>query len=753
MAVMIRAQVNGAVHLWSDEPTDIGEIYGPSAPTDVYLPRVVSLDEVRFGSDSPHGGYVRLTYGSLTLTHEVFTGRVGDWPPPRRLPIAVWYTTAPQHTKLFEGAAQLDRITATGVTYSLRPYDEFTVEAEDVEYKDTLVNIFSDACTTMGLTLDATGARASSPAISYVAKGKQLLINSLHHMASWACHRFWIEDATLYLSDLFVARGTAINLLSGDVADVQYSWNQPYRVYSADYVQPYVRNLMLSIQSVDGGTDHVLLAEAKFGRAQGGTLGAPAATVVSSSDPLYPVANLTDGNTATAWANNKTTNPVGGTAQVNIQIAVATGTIGEYALTARNATTPLAPARWDMYGNNVHTNVYQPMGSVESTGWGALEERRFPVPTDANWPVEVPGSYYYGDVFKVSPSCHRVYSTIWGSLRLIRSAVERPIITLTLPIPSVNGVDALSTPPELGQRINLRDTSLWDAETELPVTVSWMHVDGIGYDFTNHTCQVYGSGGIVSGAELISATPLSVYRFEQMLTGQFLDDMDLGGTANALNVTGSIVVDSAIVREGFGSAYLSQSDAQYMQCADGDLVAGWPFVAGTAATTLTLSLRVRFSFGHEDDTVVLAQKWSSGGFRLVKNVDGSLSVSVWDTAQRTATVFLPASEPGFFDHRWLPRTWYHVVLQLSLAPTTMMGESGRQWALSVFDESRDYWLIYPAGGSFGVSSMAATTAPFMLGTSTAGLTGWVDEVAVFNSILSLDDLVLLRERTYAEVYA
>ncbi|MDX9833007.1 MAG: hypothetical protein RBU35_22245 [Anaerolineae bacterium] len=746
MPVMVQGIVNGLLHFWSDEPVDIVDIYGPTAPEHVYLPRVVSIDEVRFGSDSLHGGYVRLTYGTLTLTHEVFTTRVGDWPPPRRIAIAVWYTTAPQHTQLFEGAAQLDRITSEGVVYALRPLDEFDAETDEVEYKDTLVNIFTAACTTLGLTLDATDARPISPGISYVAKGKQLLIDSLDHMARWACHRFWVHDGTLYLSDILTPHGTDISLTSRDIESSEYAWNQPYRQLRADYTQPYMRNLKLVLQSVDGGTNQAVIAEIKTSRSQGGALVTGPAIIVSSEQAGNPGTYLRDNNTATSWANNVTTNPVGGALPVWIQIGVATGTIGEYALTARNLAAPTMPAKWDLYGYHVDEGKYQQLTTVESTGWGALEERRFPVPVDANWPVEVPGSYYYGDVYTVSPACHRIYSAVYNFLRVIRDVIERPVIHLSLPLPSAQGNYVLRTPPTLGQRILLTDTSLADSETGLPVSTGWLHVDGIGYDFVNHRCQIYGMGTVAAGASVMSTSPVSLYRLEPY-AGEFLhNSMDpFYGGADDLVKTGAVASVYNVSIEGEGCAYLSQSDVQVLSVAEAALPAAFPFKSGTTNRTMTLSLRVRFAKGHAADTVLLAQKYTTGGFRLVKNADGTVSVVAYDTAERTVI-------GGAAGTVWRANTWYHVVLQISSTPATLMGTVGRQWAVSVFDESRDWWLIYPGGGTFTGATLAVTSAALQIGGTTARWYGWVDEIAVYNTILPLDELILLRERTAANLY-
>lgn len=168
---------------------------------------------------------------------------------------------------------------------------------------------------------------------------------------------------------------------------------------------------------------------------------------------------------------------------------------------------------------------------------------------------------------------------------------------------------------------------------------------------------------------------------------------------------------------------------------------------------MTLSMRVRLQYGYAGEAALLAQKWSTGGFKLTKDITGALTVSVWDTAERTATAGMPPAGSWMPPPQWNHSTWYHVVLQLSLQATSMMGVSGCQWAISVYDEGRDYWLIYPTGGTFGVASMATTGAEFQIGGGANPLYGWVDEVCVFASILSLDDLIQLRERTYVELYA
>lgn len=95
----------------------------------------------------------------------------------------------------------------------------------------------------------------------------------------------------------------------------------------------------------------------------------------------------------------------------------------------------------------------------------------------------VSGSYPHGIEYSVSPVCHDTQANIEAALADIKTIMEMPGATLTLPLPYADGI----TP---GMKL------YWTDESQGSTVTAWMRVQSILCDFNAYTVQVIGKGGV-----------------------------------------------------------------------------------------------------------------------------------------------------------------------------------------------------------------------------------------------------------------
>ena len=461
------------------------------------IPAVISLDQFRFAQSSPHGGMFWGEYGNLVMALDLFP-RIADiggalgpdvawWPPPQFLEQvtvgwvdksgALWQ--APQ---LF--TAWLETWSAAGAVYSLRPTDLYDETVTDYHYTGTVVEVFTSAASTLGLTLNATTARAVPPPIDWVATGTNRILDNLDQMAKWSAHACWIDGSTLWLADTQVDSASGVHVLTmGDVIGAEYLQPPPYRKFSAPFDPPRINRVRLKMLERQGGTTGgAAVAAVKVPPSNGGGLEVPTTIQASNSRSGYPVSNLVDGNAATMWIGDSTPS-------VTVTAIVSSRQIVEYALTASTNVTA-TPARWQLYAYNEWTFTYDYVALVESGDWTAGEVRRFQVPDQINWQVEADNSYTslsatyrLGDTYTVQPACNPSWSYINSALAYIKTEMTRKRCRYSLPIQGIN--------PRA--RVSLTDNYTTPGRN----VVSWARVDALVYDFAAGTMVVEGGGGWV----------------------------------------------------------------------------------------------------------------------------------------------------------------------------------------------------------------------------------------------------------------
>ncbi len=217
--LLIEITFNAVVHRISDEDLPL-EHY--------WTAMVASMSSVKYATRHPGGGYVEPSFGDLDLLPSLFAG---ESEYPISCPIKIMHTkdTEANAVTILEGTAHLTDIARASVKYDIYA-TEYDDKVEDAVYSDTLLNIFTTACSTLGFTLDSTHARVVSPAVSYTATGEKVLIDNLSDMARFFSHLFYIEDDVLYLIDMLLETQT-VNLTEFDIYPSGYTYEKPVSIF------------------------------------------------------------------------------------------------------------------------------------------------------------------------------------------------------------------------------------------------------------------------------------------------------------------------------------------------------------------------------------------------------------------------------------------------------------------------------------------------------------------------------------------
>jgi len=487
----------------SDEHIDRDDPHNDSGAE--YLPLLIELGEVRIAQQYIHGGLVSPEYGGLVVSPEVFAD---SWPPPVKLDCWVSYV-APGASpaavyggdRIVMAVANLAEWDGAHVRYDLAGAG-YVDEIENVTIAGTLADVCADyaASLTMPETVSASGAvtysgRSPSPSVSYRVDGSRTILPILGEIAAFFTHRIVIDPlGGATMTDATQAVGTSITLYSQDIISITYLGGDRYRRYQANYAQPYIRNIEIRV-SAAGGAAQAILSEVDIAKTVGGALSNPSVAAVARSpeyspyDPSlsgYPASNLVDNTQSTIWATTAGWFGADDPAVICLQMAVASGTIAEYALTSRTSAPYCAPTHWDLYGYDVSRSQYQYISTVESPDWGSAEQRRFAVPADTNWPVQVDGDLSGRDTWDAPLTGNQIsYGVIITALGLIKTLTQQERVRVVLPM-------GLGVLPHVGQQIAVVDDTTPDD------TTSYLVVSSLTYNFSDHLIVAEGPGAITS---------------------------------------------------------------------------------------------------------------------------------------------------------------------------------------------------------------------------------------------------------------
>ena len=180
-----------------------------------------------------YGGFLSVNFGSITFNAELF---LDEWPPPRFIycTVKVGVTDGFAHT-LWGTYYALEGFDRESVKYSSCGTG-FTDTDDSSTFNDTLVNVFSTFCTTLGLTLDSSKARSSSPDVVYTNSTERLVIDMMAECAAGFTHWFYISGTTLYLIDMLDSSSPTQSLDEFDFEPVSYTGPNAISAYiSGDY--------------------------------------------------------------------------------------------------------------------------------------------------------------------------------------------------------------------------------------------------------------------------------------------------------------------------------------------------------------------------------------------------------------------------------------------------------------------------------------------------------------------------------------
>lgn len=217
MPIRIPATIGGSTVRISNE-----FLYDIDPPYDNYL---ISYGPVNLSTKTDHGGWLKPRLGSVKLTPKAFT----SYPPPQKASFPLYWDT----DLIVDADAHLKNYDRTSVTYSLLGKEYTNTVSSPTTYNDTLINIFTAACTTLSLTLDSSSAAAVD--IYYQTSKQRLLVDILDEMASYANHGWYVAGTTLHLVDAASDNGT-LTLDEFDFKPASYPGGNAYKLFSGgDY--------------------------------------------------------------------------------------------------------------------------------------------------------------------------------------------------------------------------------------------------------------------------------------------------------------------------------------------------------------------------------------------------------------------------------------------------------------------------------------------------------------------------------------
>lgn len=192
---------------------------------------ITDFNSLKIALPTRHGGIARPEFSDITLSPDLIE-EIGSIPESAAVVIKETETDEAAAVTIFEGSARLGDYDRHGFGYILhRPEIPETI-SEGTAYNDTLVNVATSLCTTMGLSIDTTAARSTSPAVLHTTDADILAFDLLSDMLAFFSHGAEIIGTTLYVYDM-LGTYTATELTEFDFEAASYRKDSPYSLYSA----------------------------------------------------------------------------------------------------------------------------------------------------------------------------------------------------------------------------------------------------------------------------------------------------------------------------------------------------------------------------------------------------------------------------------------------------------------------------------------------------------------------------------------
>lgn len=183
-------------------------------------------------------------------------------------------------------------------------------------------------------------------------------------------------------------------------------------------------------------------------------------------------------------------------------------------------------------------------------------------------------------------------------------------------------------------------------------------------------------------------------------------------------------------KEGSGCARLIRSESDYLMRTDADLTSDFPFKVGTSNNTVSICCWVKFST--LNDAAHLVSKYSGNNswrsFALLyKNSSNNINARI---------------NTDYFEHESSIQTdrWYHIGMAL---------DNGNLLLIRIWDDVAQ--SILGTDLSTIPASNVAEAAPLIIGNEYEGdnkFDGLIDEVVIFNDLLTADEIDQIRQGTY-----
>lgn len=194
-----------------------------------WVAHILSFSSFRLELDEDYGGYVKPSFSDITVSPEAFNG---NWPPSGDALFKIMLSDSDEANVniIFEGYGTPTDFDREGAEYSLYTPEYATTILKDTVQTGTLLSLMTSYCTTLGLTLDSSNARSTSPAVDYTPSSDTQLIDLMSEMCAFFAHGFKIIGGTLYLHDM-LATGTATAISEFDMLPCSYGKAEKYTLF------------------------------------------------------------------------------------------------------------------------------------------------------------------------------------------------------------------------------------------------------------------------------------------------------------------------------------------------------------------------------------------------------------------------------------------------------------------------------------------------------------------------------------------
>lgn len=192
----------------------------------LWIANIISFSSFRLELEYGWGGYAKPTFSNITISPESFEG---NWPPSGDALFKIMLTESDESSSvtIFDGYGTPTSLDRNGVVYELTTPDFSTTISSGSAQSGTVLSLMTSYCSTLGLTLDSTAARSTSPAVSYTPSADIKLIDIMSGMCAAFTHGFKVVESTLYLVDM-LATGTAQDVTEFEVLPCSYGKTKPY---------------------------------------------------------------------------------------------------------------------------------------------------------------------------------------------------------------------------------------------------------------------------------------------------------------------------------------------------------------------------------------------------------------------------------------------------------------------------------------------------------------------------------------------